>query len=92
MCEVTFGLPSYFNGGEICASTKSGAQCWFGVIMSSDWGGYLSVAFVSVSLRIGSLLKPMIELLVKRLPQSELLDMMFPFLWMIFLMLGLYGL
>ena len=57
----------------------------FGVILSSDSGGYLSVAFASVSLRLGNLLKPTIGLLLNWFP-------LFQFLWMMSLMFGLQGL
>ena len=55
-------------------------------------GGYMSVALVSMSLRFGSLLNPTIGLLVNSCPQSALLVIMFQFLWIMFLMLGLEGL
>ena len=63
-----------------------------GVNLSSFCGGYLWVAFVRVSLRFGSLLKPNICLLLNQLPQSELLEMMFHFLWTILFIFGLQGL
>ena len=55
-------------------------------------GGYISEALVSMSLRLGSLLNPTIGLLVNSCPQSALLVIMFQFLWIMFLMLGLQGL
>ena len=55
-------------------------------------GGYMSEALVSMSLILGSLLNPTIGLLVNSCPQSALLVIMFQFLWIIFLMLGLHGL
>ena len=55
-------------------------------------GGYVVVAFVSMSLRFGSLLKPTIGFCGKSGPQSGLLEIMFQFLWIISLMFGFEGL
>ena len=55
-------------------------------------GGYLLFALVSVSLGLGGLLNPIMGLSGKILLQSELLEMMFQFLWIISLMLGFDGL
>ena len=48
-------------------------------------GWYVSVALVSMSLRCGSLLNPIIGSLVKSCPQSALSVIMFQFLRMMFL-------
>ena len=55
-------------------------------------GGYCIEAFVSMSLRFGSLLKPITGLSLNRWPQSGLLLIIFQFLCIMFLMSGFDGL
>ena len=54
--------------------------------------GYSTTEFTSRSLKLGNLLNPTIGFSVKMLAQSGLLEMIFQFLWIISLMLGLPGL
>ena len=63
-----------------------------GVWVISWVGGYLILTFVSLSLKFGNLLKPIMGLSSNVDPQSELLVMIFQFLWITLLMFGLLGL
>ena len=68
-------------------------KLWLYVVLGVvSMGGYLREAFVSMSLRLGSLLNPITGLSLNRLPQSGLLLRMFQFLWINCLMLRLHEL
>ena len=61
-------------------------------VLVISFGGYEMEAFVSISLRLGNLLKPMIGLSGNVLEQSLLCWMMFQLSWMKPFMSGFWGL
>ena len=94
MCEVTFYFIILLINGQYLHLPSLVQTVGLCILVFVSVGGYCIEAFVNMSLRFGSLLKPITGLSLNMLPQSAygLLLIIFQFLCIMFLISGFDGL
>ena len=92
MCEVTFYFINLIDYGQYLHLPSLVQTVGLCILVFVSVGGYCIEAFVNMSLRFCSLLKPITGLSLNRLPQSGLLLIIFQFLCIMFLISGFDGL